>query len=151
MLQATKPFALETNAPPESSPRAMVHWAIGIARRQIVLIVSIALLIALLGALYAFLAPPTYTAEASVLIDPRRVQLFKGATFTEGDMDAPALESQVELVKSEPVALAVVKKFGLEHDAEFLVRILPPRRSAICITISCPKRAQQGPFQLRGY
>ena len=120
MLQATKPFALETDAPPESSPRAMVHWAIGIARRQFVVIVSIALLIALLGALYAFLAPPTYTAEASILIDPRRVQLFKGATFTDGDMDASALESQVELVKSEPVALAVVKKFGLEHDAEFL-------------------------------
>ena len=87
MLQATKPFALETDAPPESSPRAMVHWAIGIARRQFVVIVSIALLIALLGALYAFLAPPTYTAEASILIDPEgsnfsRAQHSPKATWT---------------------------------------------------------------------
>ena len=74
----------------------------------------------MLGALYAFFAPPTYTADASILIDLRRVQDFKGATFAEGDMDAPALESQVELVKSEPVALAVIKQLRLADDAEFL-------------------------------
>ena len=67
-------------------------------------------------------------------------------------MDASALESQVELVKSEPVALAVIKKFGLEHDAEFLSSDPSPLgvlRSALHYL--CPKRAQQGPFQLRGH
>ena len=108
MLQATKPFINEIDAPPPaSSPRELVHWALGIARRQFVVITSTALIVASLGALYAFMAPPTYTADATVLIDPRRVQLFQGATFAEGQMDTPALESQIELVKSEPVALRV--------------------------------------------
>ena len=89
-------------------------------RRQFVVITSIALIVASLGALYAFMAPPTYTAEATVLIDPRRVQLFQGATFAEGQMDTPALESQIELVKSEPVALRVIKQLRLADDAAFL-------------------------------
>ena len=121
MLQATKPFIHEIDAPPPaSSPRELVHWALGIARRQFVVITSTALIVASLGALYAFMAPPTYTADATVLIDPRRVQLFQGATFAEGQMDTPSLESQIELVKSEPVALRVVKQLRLADDAAFL-------------------------------
>ena len=76
--------------------------------------------IILLGALYAFTAPPTYTAEATILIDPRKVQLFPGATFAEGQVDSPTLESQVELLKSERVGLAVIKKLGLSEDPEFI-------------------------------
>jgi succinoglycan biosynthesis transport protein ExoP len=120
MLQATKPFTPEIDAPPASSPRELVHWALGIVRRQFVIITSVALIVASLGAVYTFTAPPTYTADATILIDPRRVQLFPGATFAEGQMDASALESQVELVKSEAVALAVVKQLRLANDAEFL-------------------------------
>ena len=65
MLQATKPFINEIDAPqPASSPRELVHWALGIVRRQFVVITSTALIVASLGALYAFMAPPTYTADA---------------------------------------------------------------------------------------
>jgi hypothetical protein len=42
------------------------------------------------AAIYAFLAPPTYTAEATITIDPRRVQLFPKATFAEGQIDSPS-------------------------------------------------------------
>ena len=62
----------------------------------------------------------TYTADATILIDPRRVQLFQGAAFAEGQIDTPALESQIELVKSEPVALRVIKQLRLADDAAFL-------------------------------
>src|SRR3984893_5701504 len=72
-----------------------------------------------LGAVYAFMAPATYTAEAMVVIDPRRVQLFPKATFSEGQIDSPALESEIELVKSEPVALSVINDLGLAKDPEF--------------------------------
>ena len=91
MLQATKPFITEIDAPQESSPRELVHWAIGIVRRQFALIVSIALIVASLVAVYAFTAPPTYTADATILIDPRRVQLFQGATFGESQIDSHSL------------------------------------------------------------
>ena len=130
----------------------MVHWAIGIVRRQFVFITSIALLIASLGAVYALLAPPTYTAEATILIDPRRVQLFQGATFAEGQMDAPALESQIELVKSEPVALAVIKQLRLEDDAEFLSSdpgLAGVLRSALHFFV--PNEPSKASVRIRGY
>src|ERR1700730_54510 len=71
-----------------------------------------------LGAVYAFMAPATYTAEATVVIDPRRVQLFPKATFSEGQIDSPALESEIELVNSEPVALSVINDLGLAKNPE---------------------------------
>jgi polysaccharide biosynthesis transport protein len=120
MLQVTSPLTTEIATPQERSPRELVYWAIGIARRQFAVIISIALLGASLGAAYVFTAPPTYTAETTVLIDPRRVQLFPGATFAEGQLDASAFESQIELVKSAPVALAAIKQLRLAENAEFL-------------------------------
>ena len=67
------------------------------------------------------MAPATYTAEATILIDPRRLQLFQGATFAESQIDSPsALESQIELVKSEPVALSVIRDLRLAEDPEFV-------------------------------
>ena len=101
----------------------LASWFIGrsaSSRRQFVVITSTALVVASLGALYAFMAPPIYTAEATIIIDPRRVQLFPGATFAEGQIDSPSLESQIELVKSEVVALSVIRDLRLAEDPEFV-------------------------------
>jgi succinoglycan biosynthesis transport protein ExoP len=83
-------------------------------------ITLLTLLATALGTLYVLLAPPTYTAEATIVIDPRQLQLFPKATFSEGQYDSSALESEIELVKSEPVALSVVNDLGLAKDPEFL-------------------------------
>jgi polysaccharide biosynthesis transport protein len=120
MLQATSPLTTEPEIVQQSSPRETVDWAVGIVRRQFAVIALIAVVATSLGAFYAFLAPPTYTAESTIVIDPRRVQLFPKATFSEGQIDSPALESEIELVKSEPVALSVIKDLGLAKDPEFL-------------------------------
>ena len=120
MLQATSPLTIEPEAEQETSPRELVHWAIGIVRRQLAVIALLTLLATALGALYVLLAPPTYTAEATIVIDPRQLQLFPKATFSEGQYDSSAFESEIELVKSEPVALSVVNDLGLAKDPEFL-------------------------------
>src|SRR6516162_9448999 len=120
MLQATSPLTTESEPVQENSPRELVNRAIGIVRRQFAVIALIAVVVTSLGAFYAFMAPPTYTAGSTVAIDPRRVQLFPKATFSEGQIDLPALESEIELVKSEPVALSVIKDLGLAKDPEFL-------------------------------
>ena len=120
MLQATRPAIIDTETAPDGSPLELASWALGIVRRQFLLMISIALPVVLLGALYAFTAPPTYTAETTILIDPRKVQLFQGATFAEGQLDSATLESQIELLKSERVGLAVVEKLGLSKDPEFI-------------------------------
>lgn len=120
MLQATSPLTTESEPVQENSPRELVNRAIGIVRRQFAVIALIAVVATSLGAFYAFIAPPTYTAESTVVIDPRRVQLFPKAPFSEGQIDSPALESEIELVKSEPVALSVINDLGLAKDPEFL-------------------------------
>ena len=120
MLQATSPLTAESEPVQENSPGELVNRAIGIVRRQFSVIALIAAVGTSLGAFYVLIAPPTYTAEATIVIDPRRVQLFLKATFLEGQIDLPALESEIELVKSEPVALSVIKDLGLAKDHEFL-------------------------------
>ena len=120
MLQPTSPFTTEPEAEQGNSPRELVYWAIGFLRRQFAIIFLIASLAITLGVLYLYLAPPIYTAEATVVVDPRRVQLFPKAPFSEGQMDTPALESEIELVKSEPVARSVINKLGLAKNPKFL-------------------------------
>src|SRR6266478_6285980 len=120
MLQATSPLTAESEPVQENSPGELVNRAIGIVRRQFLVIALIAAAGTSLGAFYVLIAPPTYTAEATIVIDPRRVQLFLKATFLEGQIDLPALESEIELVKSEPVALSVIKDLGFAKDPEFL-------------------------------
>jgi succinoglycan biosynthesis transport protein ExoP len=117
MLQATD--RSHSNTAQESSPLELVNWGIGVVRRQFTVIVLVALLVSSLGTIYAFTAPPKYTSEATLVFDPRRVQLFPRSTFSEGQIDSPALEGEIELVKSEPVALSVIKDLGLAEDSEF--------------------------------
>jgi polysaccharide biosynthesis transport protein len=120
MLQATSLLTTETETGQAISPREAINWVIGILRRQFLVIASIAALATSLGTFYVHMAPPTYTAESMIVIDPRRVQLFPKATFSEGQIDLPALESEIELVKSEPVALSAINALGLATDPEFL-------------------------------
>src|SRR5947209_10316780 len=108
MLQASEPLGPESAATQETSFRELVHWAIGTVRRQLLLIALIGAVGTSLGAFYVLIAPSTYTAESRIVIDPRRVQLFPKATFSEGQIDGPALDSEIELVKSESVALSVI-------------------------------------------
>ena len=149
MLQATSPLTTESETGQVSSPRELVNWAIGIVRRQFGVIALIAVLATSLGAFYVFMAPPTYTAEATIVIDPRRVQLFPKATFSEGQIDSPsALESQIELVKSEPVALSVINDLRLAEDPEFCTAAGCFWSCArICFTFFSVQQAKQTPFR----
>jgi polysaccharide biosynthesis transport protein len=120
MLQASDALNPESVTTQETSFRELAQGAIGIVRRQLLVIALFGAVGTLLGAFYVLMAPPTYTAEARIVIDPRRVQLFEKTTFSEGQIDQPALESEIELVKSEPVALSVINALGLAKDPEFL-------------------------------
>src|SRR5262245_343809 len=120
MLQASEPLSLESTATQETSFRELAHWAIGIVRRQLLVIALIGAFGTSLGVFYILMAPSTYTAESRIVIDTRRVQLLPKATFSEIQFDWAALDSEIELVKSELVMLAVINSLGLAKDPEFL-------------------------------
>ena len=74
-----------------------------------------------LAFIYLLTATPSYTATASMIIDANKIQLFQQqSVFSDTPMDASAVESQVEVLKSENIALAVIKQLHLTDDPEFV-------------------------------
>jgi uncharacterized protein involved in exopolysaccharide biosynthesis/Mrp family chromosome partitioning ATPase len=74
-----------------------------------------------LALLYLLLTPPRFMATAEVLTDSVDVNgMFKGDSPPEPTTDQSRVESQMEVAKSNPVALAVVRKFGLADDPTFM-------------------------------
>src|SRR5712692_3127718 len=88
--------------------------------RQYPIIVFVGTIIFVLGLVYVFSAQPQYTAEASLIIDTRKVQLFQQALLGDSGINSAAVESQVEILKSESIALAVIKNIRLFEDPEFV-------------------------------
>lgn len=91
-----------------------------IVRRQYptILITFSAFLV--LASLYLFTAAPMFTSTASMVIDTRKVQLFQQQSVL-GDIavDSATVETQVEILKSENISLAVIRDLRLIEDPEF--------------------------------
>lgn len=107
---------------PTESPREFidVDQIISAARRQW-LVVAVSMSIAgVLGYLYLAVATPVYTASARVLIDQGNSQIVDQLSVVGGVVEDEAnVLSQVELIKSERIGLAVVDKLDLLNDSTF--------------------------------
>ena len=90
------------------------------ARRQarVVAVASVAAL--LLGLAYTITAVPLYTATTDILIDSQKDQNALSASIAELTFDTGAIDSQVEVLKSEKIALSVISAMNLTHDPEFM-------------------------------
>jgi len=122
MLQVNKPTS-EINrdfAEADSSASQMLTSYLEIARRQFPTIVAIVSACVILGLLYLFTAAPQFTSTASMVIDTRKVQLFQQQSVL-GDIaiDSATVETQVEILKSENISLAVIRDLHLTEDPEF--------------------------------
>jgi polysaccharide biosynthesis transport protein len=93
----------------------------GFLHRQYPVIVVAFLLTVALTAVYLFTTPPSFTAFAKLLIDTRKVQLFQQqSVLGDAPPDPWLVDSQVEVLQSENVALAVIKDLHLTKDPQFL-------------------------------
>ncbi len=74
-----------------------------------------------LGLLYYFSTAASYTADGTIVIDKRKLQLFQ-KEFILGDMDVDTatVQTEVEVLKSDNIALAVIRKLKLTNDPEFV-------------------------------
>lgn len=94
---------------------------VGIVRRQLPIVVVVFACCVALGLLYLFVTPPSYTATGTLLLDSRKVQLLeKEAVLGEIQVDAAAVQTEVEILKSESISLAVIRKLHLTEDPEFV-------------------------------
>jgi succinoglycan biosynthesis transport protein ExoP len=121
MLQVNKPTSeinreyLEAEAPPQTAASYLE-----IVRRQFPTMLAIASACLILAVLYLFTAAPKFTSTASMVIDTRKVQLFQQQSVL-GDIavDSATVETQVEILKSENISLAVIRDLHLIEDPEF--------------------------------
>ena len=71
--------------------------------------------------IYLFTTVPMYLATASMVIDTRHVQLFQQqSVMSDIVVDAGTVQTQIELLKSQNVSLAVIKDQRLTDDPEFV-------------------------------
>lgn len=112
----SEPLALQTLSGAES-----LQAFLGFARRQFAVILFVTLLALVLGVIYVATARPSYTAQAQLLIDARKVQIFQQqSVLGDNPIDAAQVESQTEILKSENIASAVIKNLDLANDPEFV-------------------------------
>ncbi|WP_114946220.1 GNVR domain-containing protein [Microvirga calopogonii] len=90
-------------------------------RRQSRIIIGGTLVGIVLGVIYVATSVPLYTATTSIVIDRRQVRAVQDVSaVTDLGIDAPIVaDSQVEVMKSETIALAVVNKLDLVNNATF--------------------------------
>lgn len=122
MLQVTKLTQTDRDGiDPSTSPTESMASYLQVLRRQFSTVLLILLASFLLAVLYLFTAVPEFTSTASMVIDTRKVQLFQQQSIL-GDIgvDSAAIETQVEILKSENISLAVIKDLRLIEDPEFI-------------------------------
>jgi succinoglycan biosynthesis transport protein ExoP len=113
----SKPNRFESHSPAE-----MLKSFLDFLRRQYPIILSFILLCTALGVTYVLTTPPMFTAQTSMIIDTHKMQLFRNLESANNSnvVDAGMVDSEVELLKSENVSLAVIKRFNLANDPEFV-------------------------------
>lgn len=102
------------------------------ARRQWKVVLTATLAALVLGAAYVLTAVPQYTSSIELLIDPNNKKIVDQLSLVSGvaDDDASIL-SQVELLKSDRIALAVSDKLNLIDNKLFIETTANPLSSAL--------------------
>ena len=112
--------AAEASAPASISD--LIERLTGLARRQYhVFLIGPAIAIAI-GLLYLLITPAHYTATATLLIDSSTLRVLQSQLQPQGDIPLDTLQvgSQVEILGSRKIALAVIKDLNLAEDPEFI-------------------------------
>jgi succinoglycan biosynthesis transport protein ExoP len=96
--------------------------ALGLISRQYpVMIITVLLCLGMAG-VYLLTAPKRYTGTAVLLMDSRKMQGLQTQVGASGDIpiDTAMVDSQVEVLKSETIASAVIKDLRLLDSPEFM-------------------------------
>lgn len=110
---------------PMSSDTLTLRDAALVLRRQGRLIALVGILVLGLAGLYLTLAAPLYTAEALVFVDPAQKNLLNpdDNRSLNGTSENARFESEVEILRSDAVAVATIAETGLSSDPEFGARL----------------------------
>jgi polysaccharide biosynthesis transport protein len=121
-IRNAEPLARFTKARSTAvSPGDLLATLSGLVRRRFGIFVLVFSLSVMCGAIYLYVATPKFLGQAEILIDTRKSQLFQQqSVVSEETVDTVAVESQIEVLKSQAIAAAVVKSLHLASDPEFV-------------------------------
>jgi succinoglycan biosynthesis transport protein ExoP len=106
---------------PEDSPAEILEHLLGIVRRQYLVILFVGVLITALALIYVATATPRFMAVATMFIDRGKVQPFgQQQILIDNPIDSSALEGQLQILKSDAIALSVINSLHLTDDPEFV-------------------------------
>ena len=97
-----------------------MDFALGFLLRQYLVILLLVLLAGVAGAIFLVVTPPTYTAQAKILIGTQKAEFVQQQSlFAEAPLDNTQLEIQIEILLSKAIVASVVQKLKLADDPEF--------------------------------
>jgi polysaccharide biosynthesis transport protein len=98
----------------------IVTFALGFIKRQYPVIIFTAVLAVMVSGVYLRGTPPTYTAQVKVLLgNPKAQFVQQQSLLAEAPIDNVQIETQLQLIKSKAVAVAVIDKLKLQDDRDF--------------------------------
>src|SRR3954451_17658636 len=125
MLQKASPeYASEFDrpAPDLKTLHDILSDFLAFTRRQFPVMALIFFSCLALTIAYLATASKKYVSTAQLVIDTRKTQMLQQQSGFGGEtpLDSPTVDSQVEILKSESFALAVIKDMHLTEDPEFV-------------------------------
>jgi len=91
-----------------------------VLRRRIRLFAAAALVVMATVAAVTFLTPPQYQATAEVMLNRRNAKVTNvDGVLSALPTDSPAVDTEVEILRSPQLARRVVQSLKLDHDPEF--------------------------------
>lgn len=98
----------------------IINFAIGLLRRQYLVILVTAGLMTAASLLYLRVVPPTYTAQVQILLaNPRPQFVQQQSLLAEPAFDLSQIETQLQLLRSKAIAVAVIDQLKLADDPDF--------------------------------
>ena len=104
------------------SSKELVDQLIGFIHRRYPIIVLISACAIALSLVYLFTTPKLYTAHSLLLIDTTKMRVVQPVQQLVGDLplDDAQVNTQMQLLKSDAIALSVVKNLKLTENPEFV-------------------------------
>jgi succinoglycan biosynthesis transport protein ExoP len=119
-LQAPPGVDLLPPDAPGRSSAGFVDLALGFLFRRYVVIVLLVLLGGMAGAIFLVVKPPTYTADAKMLIGtPKPEFVQQQSLLTDAPLDQIQMETQFQILLSNAIFAPIVQKLKLADDPEF--------------------------------
>ena len=105
----------------ENSTAELLEQLLGTVRRQYWVILFVGALTMALALIYVVAATPRFMAVATMFIDRGKVQPFaqQQQILIDNPMDSAAIEGQLQILKSDTIALSVINSLHLADDPEF--------------------------------